>query len=114
MADVDALTRTLANAVAGSAAGPSAEPTSVDSLFTAHLERICLRTARALEACGYAALLVHSGSLLPVFQDDRTYPFEVHAPFKVWAPLLDAPDCFLYFEPGSRPVLIFHQPEDYW
>ena len=28
--------------------------------------------------------------------------------------LLDVPDCFLYFEPGRRPLLAFHQPEDYW
>jgi Xaa-Pro dipeptidase len=91
-----------------------AEPPSLDALFASHLEGVALRTARALEACGYSALLVHSGSLLPVFQDDRTYPFEVHAPFKVWAPLLDVPDCFLYFEPGRRPLLAFHQPEDYW
>ena len=91
-----------------------AEPPSLDALFATHLEGVALRTARALEACGYSALLVHSGSLLPVFQDDRTYPFEVHAPFKVWAPLLDVPDCFLYFEPGRRPLLAFHQPEDYW
>lgn len=95
-------------------AKPLAEPPALDALFASHLEGLSQRTARALEACGYSALLVHSGSLLPVFQDDRTYPFEVHAPFKVWAPLLDVPDCFLYFEPGHRPVLVFHQPQDYW
>lgn len=94
--------------------GTPLEPPSLDALFPAHLEGVALRTARALEACGYSALLVHSGSLLTVFQDDHTYPFQVHAPFKVWAPLLDAPDSFLYFEPGHRPVLLFHQPEDYW
>ena len=88
----------------GAVAKPLAEPASLDALFAAHIEGVALRTARALEACGYSALLVHSGSLLPVFQDDRTYPFEVHAPFKVWAPLLDVPDCFLYFEPGRRPL----------
>jgi Xaa-Pro dipeptidase len=98
----------------GTLAAPVAAPRPLADLFASHLEGICLRTARALEACGYAALLVHSGSLLPVFQDDRTYPFEVHAPFKVWAPLLDAPDSFLYFEPGRRPLLAFHQPDDYW
>jgi Xaa-Pro dipeptidase len=102
----------------GTLAEPSIRPSSgllsLDALFASHLEGVCLRTARALEACGYSALLVHSGSLLPVFQDDRTYPFEVHAPFKVWAPLLEVPDCFLYFEPGRRPLLVFHQPEDYW
>ena len=98
----------------GAPARPLAEPSPLADLFVAHLEGVCLRTARALEACGYAALLVHSGSLLPVFQDDRTYPFEVHAPFKVWAPLLEAPDSFLYFEPGRRPLLALHQPDDYW
>ncbi len=95
-------------------AGRLAEPPSLDVLFASHLECVMVRTARALEACGYSALLVHSGALLPVFQDDRTYPFEVHAPFKVWAPLLEVPDCFLYFEPGHRPLLVFHQPQDYW
>ena len=97
----------------GALAKPLAEP-SLDALFADHIEGVAVRTAKALEACGYSALLVHSGSLLTVFQDDRTYPFEVHAPFKVWAPLLDVPDCFLYFEPGRRPLLAFHQPEDYW
>lgn len=106
MADVGSLTPTLA--------GKPAEPGSLEALFASHLERVSLRTGRALEACGYSALLVHSGSPLPVFQDDRAYPFEVHAPFKVWAPLLDAPDSFLYFEPGRRPLLAFHQPDDYW
>lgn len=98
----------------GVPAKPLAEPSGLDALFAAHLEGVSLRTARALEACGYSALVVHSGSALPVFQDDRNYPFEVHAPFKVWAPLLDAPDSFLYFEPGQRPLLVFQQPQDYW
>ena len=106
MSDVGTLAEPMAESMA--------EPAALDALFGSHLERLALRTCRALEACGYSALLVHSGSLLPVFQDDRTYPFEVHAPFKVWAPLLDAPDCFLYFEPGRRPLLAFHQPDDYW
>jgi Xaa-Pro dipeptidase len=97
----------------GALAKPLAEP-SLDALFAAHIEGVILRTAKALDACGYSALLVHSGSLLTVFQDDRTYPFEAHAPFKVWAPLLDVPDCFLYFEPGRQPLLAFHQLEDYW
>lgn len=85
----------------------------LESLFGPHLDRVCRRCARALEACGYEALLVHSGALLPVFLDDRTYPFEVNAPFKVWAPLGE-PDCFVFFEPGRPPRLVFVQPRDYW
>ena len=86
----------------------------LDASFGPHLASICTRTARALETCGYSALLVHSGSLLTVFEDDRTYPFEAHAPFKVWTPLSDVPDCFIFFEPGTRPRLVFNRPEDFW
>jgi Xaa-Pro dipeptidase len=82
--------------------------------FGAHLEAVCERSARALTASGYAGLVVHSGSLLSVFEDDRTYPFEANAPFKVWVPLQDAADCFVWFEPGSAPRLIIHRSGDYW
>jgi Xaa-Pro dipeptidase len=87
--------------------------TRLAETFGPHLAAVCERTSRALAACGYSGLLVHSGSPLTVFEDDRTYPFEVHGPFKVWAPLA-APDSFVYFEPGQRPQLIVHRPEDFW
>src|ERR1700676_2063802 len=86
----------------------------LESSFGPYLAAVGARTARALETCGYSALLVHSGSLLTVFEDDRTYPFEAHAPFKVWTPLGDVPDCFVYFEPSRAPVLVFHRPADFW
>jgi Xaa-Pro dipeptidase len=86
----------------------------LEASFGTHLEGLCGRTARALEAGGYSALLVHSGSPLTVFEDDRTYPFEAHAPFKVWVPLADAPDSYIWFEPGAKPRLILYQPRDYW
>ena len=86
----------------------------LEGRFAAHLEAVCERSARALTASGYTGLLVHSGSLLGVFEDDRTYPFEANAPFKVWVPLQDAADCFVWFEPGETPRLIIHQARDYW
>lgn len=88
--------------------------TDLDLSFGRHLQAVCDRTARALEATGHDGLVVHSGSLLTVFEDDRTYPFEVNAPFKVWTPLADVPDCFIHFQPGRRPRLLFHSPADYW
>lgn len=93
---------------------PSNLASALEASFGPHLETVAARTARALEQSGFASLLVHSGSLLTVFQDDRTYPFEAHAPFKVWAPLSDAPDSFVYFEPGRPPKLLLHAPADYW
>ncbi|HVN45774.1 MAG TPA: Xaa-Pro dipeptidase [Steroidobacteraceae bacterium] len=87
---------------------------SLEQTFGRHLRSICDRSARALEAEGFDALLVYSGSLLPVFEDDRTYPFEANAPFKVWAPLTDAPGSFVWFVPGLTPRLIIERPDDYW
>ena len=90
---------------------PEAE---LGSTFGPHLEAVCARTTQALRACGYTGLLVHSGSLLTVFEDDRTYPFEAHAPYKVWVPSCEVPDSFVWFEPGLRPRVIVHTPRDYW
>jgi Xaa-Pro dipeptidase len=87
---------------------------NLDRTFGVHLQAVCERSARALEACGYDGLLVSAGSLVPVFEDDRTYPFETNAPFKVWAPLEDAPGSFVWFEPGAVPRLIVERPQDYW
>lgn len=93
---------------------PSALAASLEESFGAHLKSVCERTARALAVSGYSGLLVHSGSLLPVFEDDRFHAFEAHGPFKVWAPLSDVPDSFVWFEPGSPPRLVVHRPQDYW
>lgn len=83
-------------------------------LFAAHLETVEERSARALAATGYDALLVHAGTPPLLFLDDHHLPFRVQAPFKVWAPLADAPDSFVYFVPGRKPRLLVHQPVDYW
>jgi Xaa-Pro dipeptidase len=87
---------------------------ALSTTFGPHLQRLCTTTAQALEASGFGSLLVHSGSLLTIFEDDRTYPFEAHAPFKVWVPVADVPDSFIYFVPGQPPRLLFHSPADYW
>jgi Xaa-Pro dipeptidase len=83
-------------------------------LFASHLTTVEERASRALAATGYEALLVHAGTPPLLFLDDHHLPFKVQAPFKMWAPLLDAPDSFVYFRPGSRPRLLVHQPVDYW
>jgi Xaa-Pro dipeptidase len=87
---------------------------ALNEAFGHHMQHLCDAAAQALEATGFRSLLVHSGSPLTIFEDDRTYPFEAHAPFKVWVPLSDVPDSFVYFVPGKRPQLLFHSPCDYW
>lgn len=84
------------------------------ALFATHLATVMKRSADALAKTGYDALLVHAGTPPLIFLDDHHLPFKAHAPFKVWAPLADAPDSFVHFVPGRKPVLLLHQPADYW
>ena len=86
----------------------------LDSTYAAHLDTVGRRTSRALEAACFSSLLVHSVSAPMIFADDQHYPFRVNAAFKLWAPLIDVPDCFVYFEPGRKPRMLFHHPRDYW
>jgi Xaa-Pro dipeptidase len=97
-----------------SAAVAKALQSRLEATFPSHLATVCGRTAQALDVYGYRGLLLHAGTPLPVFEDDRTHAFEVNAPFKVWAPLSDAPGSFVWFEPGERPRLIVERPQDYW
>jgi len=83
-------------------------------LFAAHLDVVKKRTANALLGAGYDAVLLHSGTPPLIFLDDHHLPYRVQAPFKAWAPLTDAPDSFVYFAPGRKPLLLIHQPVDYW
>ena len=82
--------------------------------FAEHLEIVKKRSASALETTGFDALLVHAGTPPLLFLDDHHLPFRVQAPFKVWAPLSDAPDSFVFFTPGKKPLLLINQPVDYW
>jgi len=85
-----------------------------DGLFAAHLDVVKKRSAAALDSTGYDSLLLHSGTPPLLFLDDHHLPFRVQAPFKVWAPLTDAPDSFVFFTPGKKPLLLLNQPVDYW
>ncbi len=87
---------------------------SLSGLFLEHLEDISRRTAKALGACRYDALLLQAGEPPPRFLDDQHYPFRAHPPFRAWVPLADAAGSFVYFEPGCRPRLVFHRATDFW
>lgn len=87
---------------------------SLEQTYAPHLATVSQRAARALDSSGYAGGLWYSGISSEWFRDDQGSPFRVNGSFKAWAPLVDVPDCFIYFVPGARPVLLFHRPVDYW
>lgn len=92
----------------------AAPPASPGVLFADHLHRLNARCLPALAAEGFDSLVVHSGSARFAFLDDQPYPYRVNPHFAWWAPLQDAPGCFVHVRPGKRPRLLFHAPRDYW
>ena len=87
---------------------------SLDELYLEHLHTLMRRTDVALAAGGFDALVIHAGRPPVQFLDDQDYPFKVNPHFKAWVPILDTPHCVLIHRPGSRPTLLFHQPDDFW
>jgi Xaa-Pro dipeptidase len=96
------------------AAAMNDSPLELEKLHAAHTATQRARFDAALAACGYSSVLIYSGPLAPIFRDDQSYPFKAHAWFKAWVPLTAVNDCFLYYEPGRLPALLFNRPSDYW
>ncbi len=83
------------------------------TLYGDHLRELCARADRVLADHGFDGLIVGSGGLRYQYLDDNSYPFKPNPRYAAWIP--DAtPDCFVTYRPGSRPWLVFHQPDDYW
>jgi Xaa-Pro dipeptidase len=97
-----------------SRAGPATMTDTLDLTFPDHIEQVRRHTERALERAGCDGVVVHSGRPGLHFLDDHGPPFKANPHFLYWAPLLEAPDCFVRYLPGRRPDLVFHQPADYW
>jgi Xaa-Pro dipeptidase len=83
------------------------------TLYDGHLRQMAVRADKALAQQGYDGLIVGSGSLRYLYLDDNSYPFKPNPQYRAWVPDA-APDCFVVYRPGSRPRLVFHQPDDYW
>jgi len=84
------------------------------TLYTAHVAMNKLRHDAALEAAKFDHAAVFSGALHYQFVDDMPYAFKVNPHFKMWAPVVDTPNCFVIYTPGRKPKLVYYQPDDYW
>ena len=86
---------------------------TLGGLYGEHLKEVMARADRALIAGGYDGMIIGSGSQRYLYLDDSTYPFKPNPRYRAWLPD-GSPDCFVVYRPGSRPKLVFHQPDDYW
>jgi len=83
-------------------------------LYPSHLRTVMQRADAALLAGGYDHLVIGSGRAVYRFLDDMPSPYFVSPQFKAWLPLLRHPDCWIIHTPGSKPILAYYQPDDYW
>ncbi|HEX7151284.1 MAG TPA: Xaa-Pro dipeptidase [Thermoanaerobaculia bacterium] len=84
------------------------------TLYTAHVTVQKLRHDRAMAELKYDHVVIFSGALHYQFLDDMPYPFKANPHFKVWAPVVDNPHCFIIYTPGVKPKMLYFQPVDYW
>ena len=91
-----------------------ADPEALEALYPDHISTMMSRHDKALERAGAAHAVIFSGAPLPVFLDDYAYPFKANPHFVGWVPLTHNPNCYITYTPGTRPVLLFYQEEDYW
>lgn len=89
-------------------------PDSISSRYGDHVAGQQATWEQALEAEGYDAAVIHSGSQVYSFLDDYHYPFRPNPHFLSWLPLTRHDESVLIVRPGHRPVLYYYQPDDYW
>ena len=88
--------------------------TAMSSLYAEHLATLKQRSDAALAKAGFDHLVIASGVEKYQFLDDRPYPFKPNPHFKHWLPLQHHPHSWIAYTPGSKPVLAYYQPDDYW
>jgi Xaa-Pro dipeptidase len=81
--------------------------------YIQHLEQVCAHLDQALADTNFDNLLIYSGHPPLRFRDDQHYPFRCNPQFRWIVPEAYARSWILY-NPGSRPQLLLHQPDDYW
>lgn len=84
------------------------------SLYTDHLATLQRHAEAALARTGFDTLLIAAGIEKYAFLDDRPYLFQPNPHFKQWLPLTNHPHSWLAVRPGRRPLVVYHQPDDYW
>lgn len=82
--------------------------------YPAHLDTTGAAIDQALAALAIPGLVIHAGRPHGVFLDDQAYPFRPNPWFLWLAPLGDAPDSLILWEPGKKPRLVLVVPADYW
>jgi Xaa-Pro dipeptidase len=84
------------------------------NLYRAHVVELERGYARALEASGYDAVVIHSGTPKKRTEvDDQYWSLRPLPEFQHWLPLV-WPDCALVIRTSQRPRLVWPRPANFW
>lgn len=84
------------------------------SLYLDHLATLQRQAEAALQRTDHDALVIAAGIEKYAFLDDRPYLFQANPHFKHWLPLTNHPHSWIAVRPGRKPLVVYHQPHDYW
>lgn len=82
--------------------------------YATHINQVKANFDGALARAGADTVVISSGSERFQAFDDRPYTFAVNPHFKYWLPLTEHPNCWIVYTGGTKPILIYYQPADYW
>lgn len=82
--------------------------------YKEHFETKLSNAREILERAGLESMVIHSGKLKYMFQDDMTYPYKANPLFLEWVPIVDNPNCWIVINTKDKPKLIYFQPVDFW
>ena len=87
---------------------------ALSRLYQDHIRSVETRYASALASAGFDAVIVHSGTPKKRTEfDDQFFPLRPTPEFHLWAPLTE-PDCFVVFQTGQKPILVWPECKSFW
>lgn len=91
------------------------DATDQQALMQAHYSGLRAFYAQVLEHTNFDAIALSSGQQSFYFHDDQGPAFRPNPIMIQWLePQHLAQNCWLIFTAEARPLLLFHQPEDFW
>jgi Xaa-Pro dipeptidase len=82
--------------------------------YPAHLATLNSRYETIFAQLEYDTIVVSSGDLLGVANDDRTYPYIARTMAQQWLPFDIKPNTFIVLKPGKKPLLLWPAHEGFW
>ena len=89
------------------------EKSLINKFYSQHIEFLRKDYETALRGVEVAGILLHSGSNVTYFADDRVIDFNAYSHYLRWIPI-NRPDQFLLFIPEEPPKYFQVSPDDYW